>query len=165
MKAHAHPQPHAESILPDLSATTEQQQEVYEDKHPDKVSGFERFKLGYLRLLDNLLGRRALVISVYGLVCALLIGVGFTQIGQDMMPRQHHARQFQVRIVGPQGLRIERTEALTKRVIDQIGALGGDGGLIALDASGNIADPFNSQGMKRAWLRPDGEIGVEVFGR
>ena len=125
MKAHAHPQPHAESILPDLSATTEQQQEVYEDKHPDKVSGFERFKLGYLRLLDNLLGRRALVISVYGLVCALLIGVGFTQIGQDMMPRQHHARQFQVRIVGPQGLRIERTEALTKRVIDQIGAIVG----------------------------------------
>ena len=56
------------------------------------------------------------------------------------------------------------TEA-TQGVIDQIGALGGDGGLIALDASGNIADPFNSQGMKRAWLRPDGEIGVEVFGR
>ncbi|GAB3568710.1 efflux RND transporter permease subunit [Spirosoma luteolum] len=125
MKAHAHAQPHAESILPDLSATTEQQQEVYEGKHPDKVSGFERFKLGYLRLLDSLLGRRALVISVYGLVCALLIGVGFTQIGQDMMPRQHHARQFQVRIVGPQGLRIERTEALTKRVIDQIGAIVG----------------------------------------
>ena len=50
-------------------------------------------------------------------------------------------------------------------VIDQIGGLGGDGGLIALDAQGNIADPFNSQGMKRAWLRPDGEIGVEVFGR
>ena len=53
----------------------------------------------------------------------------------------------------------------TRGVIDQIGALGGDGGLIALDAAGNIADPFNSQGMKRAWLRPDGEIGVEVFGR
>ena len=53
----------------------------------------------------------------------------------------------------------------TRVVIDEIGALGGDGGLIALDAAGNIADPFNSQGMKRAWLRPDGEIGVEVFGR
>lgn len=50
-------------------------------------------------------------------------------------------------------------------VIDEIGALGGDGGLIALDAEGNIADPFNSQGMKRAWLTPAGEIGVEVFGR
>jgi beta-aspartyl-peptidase (threonine type) len=50
-------------------------------------------------------------------------------------------------------------------VIGEIGGLGGDGGLIALDRDGNIAAPFNSQGMKRAWLTPDGEIGVEVFGR
>ena len=50
-------------------------------------------------------------------------------------------------------------------VIDEIGAMGGDGGLIALDRDGNIAHPFNSQGMKRAWLSPSGEIGVEVFGR
>ncbi|WP_292071138.1 isoaspartyl peptidase/L-asparaginase family protein [Brevundimonas sp. UBA7534] len=50
-------------------------------------------------------------------------------------------------------------------VIDDIGAMGGDGGLIALDAQGNTAAPFNSQGMKRAWLTPAGEIGVEVFGR
>ena len=50
-------------------------------------------------------------------------------------------------------------------VIDEIGAMGGDGGLIALDRDGNIASPFNSQGMKRAWLTTDGEIGVEVFGR
>jgi len=50
-------------------------------------------------------------------------------------------------------------------VIAAIGDLGGDGGLIALDAAGNRADPFNSQGMKRAWLTPEGEVGVEVFGR
>ena len=62
----------------------------------------------------------------------------------------------------------------TRAVIDEIGGLdgdgpdgkpkGGDGGMIALDAQGNIAAPFNSQGMKRAWLTADGEIGVEVFG-
>ena len=52
-----------------------------------------------------------------------------------------------------------------RAVMDEIGALGGDGGLIALDAHGNTAHPFNSQGMKRAWLTPHGEIGVEVFGR
>ena len=51
-----------------------------------------------------------------------------------------------------------------RAVIDQIGAMGGDGGLIALDRHGNRADPFNSQGMKRAWLDVSGEIGVEVFG-
>ncbi|WP_439470506.1 isoaspartyl peptidase/L-asparaginase family protein [Brevundimonas sp.] len=50
-------------------------------------------------------------------------------------------------------------------VIDEIGAMGGDGGLIALDRDGNVTAPFNSQGMKRAWLTPSGEIGVEVFDR
>lgn len=55
--------------------------------------------------------------------------------------------------------------AAAQAVIDEIGAMGGDGGLIALDRDGNIAAPFNSQGMKRAWLTPTGEIGVEVFGR
>lgn len=51
----------------------------------------------------------------------------------------------------------------SRAVIDEIGAMGGDGGLIALDRHGNIAAPYNSQGMKRAWLNPAGEIGVEVF--
>ena len=74
------------------------------------------------------------------------------------------------RIVRPDGevrwfleaARIFRNEQ-GQPVIDEVGALGGDGGLIALDAGGNIADPYNSQGMKRAWLTTDGEVGVEVF--
>lgn len=53
----------------------------------------------------------------------------------------------------------------SQAVIDRIGGMGGDGGMIALDRDGNIAAPYNSQGMKRAWLTTDGEIGVEVFGR
>lgn len=53
----------------------------------------------------------------------------------------------------------------SQAVIDRIGALGGDGGLIALDREGNIAAPYNSQGMKRAWLETDGGVSVEVFGR
>lgn len=48
-------------------------------------------------------------------------------------------------------------------VLGEIAALGGDGGLIAVDAEGNLALPYNSQGMKRAWLTKDGEIGSEVF--
>ncbi|GAB3900737.1 efflux RND transporter permease subunit [Spirosoma agri] len=125
LKNHQHASLHELSILPDLNHQPETQQEIYEEKHPEKITGFERFKLGYLRLLDRLMGHRTLVISVYVLVCALMIGVGFTQIGQDMMPRQTHAHQFQLRIVGPQGLRIERTEELTKRVIKQIDAIVG----------------------------------------
>ncbi len=40
-----------------------------------------------------------------------------------------------------------------------IAALGGEGGMIAIDSAGNIADPFNSPGMKRAIVKP----GMPVF--
>jgi beta-aspartyl-peptidase (threonine type) len=42
--------------------------------------------------------------------------------------------------------------------------LGGDGGAIALDADGNIAMPFNTSGMYRGWVKPDGSRGTAVFG-
>ena len=42
-------------------------------------------------------------------------------------------------------------------------ALGGDGGLIALGADGQIAMPFNSEGMKCAALLPGGAIVSRVF--
>ena len=48
--------------------------------------------------------------------------------------------------------------------IADVERLGGDGGLIAVDADGNIALPYNSQGMKRAALHPDGTIEARVFG-
>jgi isoaspartyl peptidase/L-asparaginase-like protein (Ntn-hydrolase superfamily) len=66
------------------------------------------------------------------------------------------------------GWRVASGQSLSvaaQAVIDEIGGLGGDGGLIALDREGNIAAPFNSQGMKRAWMTKDGEVGVEVFAR
>ena len=50
-------------------------------------------------------------------------------------------------------------------VLAAIGGLGGNGGLIALDRQGRVAHPFNSQGMKRAWLTPEGEVRVAVFER
>ncbi|MEJ8756678.1 isoaspartyl peptidase/L-asparaginase [Pontibacter sp. H259] len=41
-------------------------------------------------------------------------------------------------------------EACDKVVMDKLVRLGGEGGLIAVDARGNIAMPFNSEGMYRA---------------
>mgnify|MGYP006186109257 CR=1 FL=1 len=39
----------------------------------------------------------------------------------------------------------------SQQVIDRIGQMGGDGGLIALDKKGQVAMPFNTEGMYRAW--------------
>lgn len=60
---------------------------------------------------------------------------------------------FRVRLGG------ESLEQAARAVLDEIAAYGGDGGLIAVDREGNLTLPYNSEGMKRAWLTRDGEIG------
>ena len=39
----------------------------------------------------------------------------------------------------------------------------GDGGVIAMDAHGNIAMPFNTEGMYRGWIKPDGSRGTAIY--
>lgn len=50
-------------------------------------------------------------------------------------------------------------EVVNKR----IPKLGGNGGVIALDAAGNIAFPLNTEGMYRGWIGEDGVPHVAVF--
>ena len=47
--------------------------------------------------------------------------------------------------------------------IDKVGKLGGTGGLIAIDKKGNFAMPFNTSGMYRGRVGPDGKISVEIY--
>ena len=41
---------------------------------------------------------------------------------------------------------------------------GGTGGVIALDADGNVAMPFNTEGMYRGWIGADGVANVQIYG-
>ncbi|GAB2495533.1 isoaspartyl peptidase/L-asparaginase family protein [Arenimonas alkanexedens] len=62
------------------------------------------------------------------------------------------------------GLRGDSLATAAHAVInEEIVALGGDGGAIALDRRGNIAMPFNTSGMYRGWIKPDGSRGTAVF--
>ncbi|TCD10354.1 isoaspartyl peptidase/L-asparaginase [Pedobacter frigidisoli] len=54
------------------------------------------------------------------------------------------------------------TEA-SKIVLDKVGKMGGDGGLIALDKKGNVAMPFNTEGMYRGTVTADGKIEVNIY--
>ena len=54
-------------------------------------------------------------------------------------------------------------EQATAAVLAQIKALGGEGGLIAIDARGQVTAPFVSEGMKRGVLHPDGRIEAAAF--
>ncbi|MEJ7743972.1 MAG: isoaspartyl peptidase/L-asparaginase [Nocardioidaceae bacterium] len=51
-----------------------------------------------------------------------------------------------------------------KEVIENITKIGGEGGLIAVDAHGNVAMPFNSEGMYRGFVTADNEIIVKIYG-
>lgn len=54
-------------------------------------------------------------------------------------------------------------EAAKTVVMDAIPKLGGDGGVIALDAQGNFATPFNTDGMYRGWVDRDGRMHVAIL--
>jgi beta-aspartyl-peptidase (threonine type) len=48
--------------------------------------------------------------------------------------------------------------------IGRLGEIGGDGGLIAVDTNGNMALPFNSEGMYRGFVTGDGPPSVHIYG-
>jgi L-asparaginase / beta-aspartyl-peptidase len=48
-------------------------------------------------------------------------------------------------------------------VMDKLVKIGGEGGLIAVDASGNVCLPFNSEGMYRGWAEKGSEKRVAIY--
>ena len=54
-------------------------------------------------------------------------------------------------------------QAADTAVKNKLTDVGGTGGLIAVDKNGNIALPFNTEGMYRGYLLPGGEPVVEIF--
>jgi len=47
--------------------------------------------------------------------------------------------------------------------LDTVKQLGGTGGLIAIDKNGEIALPFNTNGMYRGYVDPKGKFVVEIY--
>jgi len=45
----------------------------------------------------------------------------------------------------------------------KVQALGGDGGVIAMDKYGNMAISFNTEGMYRAYINSEGKAVVEIY--
>jgi L-asparaginase / beta-aspartyl-peptidase len=60
-------------------------------------------------------------------------------------------------------LHVSLEQAADDVVMKELVAQKGEGGIIGIDRQGNIATPFNSNGMLRATVRSDGQITVNVF--
>jgi beta-aspartyl-peptidase (threonine type) len=54
-------------------------------------------------------------------------------------------------------------QAADEMVMKRLPALGGDGGLIAVDKDGNIAMPFCTEGMYRGYVKEGGKKVVEIY--
>lgn len=54
-------------------------------------------------------------------------------------------------------------EEAARGVLDDVASLGGDGGLIAIERTGKIVMPYNSQGMKRAAVASGQKPVIQVF--
>jgi L-asparaginase / beta-aspartyl-peptidase len=59
------------------------------------------------------------------------------------------------------GMRVDRA---ARRGIEKVEELSGDVGVIALDRRGNLAMPFNTEGMYRGYVTRDGEVVTKIYG-
>ena len=55
------------------------------------------------------------------------------------------------------------SDAADTVIFHKLTEMGGTGGLIAIDAQGNIAMPFNTQGMYRGMIGTDGSVDIRLY--
>jgi multidrug efflux pump subunit AcrB len=73
----------------------------------------------YLNALERILGHRWLVLIGYVLLSTAVVVIVGTRLGLDIFP-QVDSGQFQLRILAPDGTRVERTEVLAKEILETI---------------------------------------------
>lgn len=54
-------------------------------------------------------------------------------------------------------------KAASEVIRKKLPALGGDGGIVAIDKDGNVAMEFNTAGMYRATMKADGELAIKIY--
>ena len=97
------------------------------------VTRFDKFKRRYLMLTHYFQKNAGWVLSTYAIIVILLIAIGFTLVGTDIMPSSGSG-DLQIRIVAPQGTRIEKTEQYLHDVTDLIVGQTGEKGIIISSA-------------------------------
>lgn len=83
--------------------------------HKKEMTRFEKFKNLYLGLFHKAANNRKKVIAIYVLIVCLMIAGGASMIGTDILPASNSG-DMQLRIVAPQGTRLEKAEKYLKDV-------------------------------------------------
>jgi len=105
-------------------------------------SHFDHFRDKYALFIRKLLGRRTLVIGTYIVVAACIILLVGPQLGREIFPHAPET-QFQLRLRAPAGTRIEVTEQIALKTLDEVKRLAGPGNVeISIGYVGTYAPSY-----------------------
>ncbi|WP_047244856.1 efflux RND transporter permease subunit [Maribacter thermophilus] len=89
------------------------------DKNHGEVSRFDRFRKKFLNVIDYLLPKRKMVSILYLTVISIIAIILIGTIGRDVFPKVNSS-QFQMRIRAPEGTRVEQTEQIALKALNEI---------------------------------------------
>ncbi|HRP32087.1 MAG TPA: efflux RND transporter permease subunit [Agriterribacter sp.] len=98
----------------------------HKPEEKNKGNRFDRFRNSFLNLLGKLLKHRKPISIGYLIVITCLAIMAITFIGRDVFPKVN-VNQFQLRVRAPEGTRMEQTEKIALKVLDEINGLAGKG--------------------------------------
>lgn len=98
-----------------------------------KISLFERIRDRFMRFINRTIPFRKPIVVAYLVICSALAAFLLSQIGKDVLPKVNGS-QFQVRLRGAEGTRIEITEKKTLKTIDIINEVAGKGNVAVTSA-------------------------------
>lgn len=110
-----------------------------------KQSGFNRFKIKYTHFIGKIQRKTLLVVSMYVLVAGVLITITGLLIGTDILPTSNE-KDLQLRIVAPEGTRLEKTETYVHEITEIIKSEMPDGALTISSAYAGLqpsSSPIN----------------------
>jgi multidrug efflux pump subunit AcrB len=94
-----------------------------ENKGKD-ATRFDKFRDSFMNLMDRMLPKRKLLVSVYVIAAFGLAFLLFNIIGRDVLPKVNSGT-FQVRLRAPDGTRLERTELIAVKATHILGDIVG----------------------------------------
>ncbi len=89
-----------------------------------KLTRFDKFRVGFLKLMDRMLPNRKIIVTAYVIVAFGMAFLLFIIIGRDVLPKVNSGT-FQVRLRGADGTRLERTEISTIKALHILDSLVG----------------------------------------
>lgn len=110
---------HAGQALDDAEIQEVNMHHQQDTEHPEENNFFQRIKINLGKKLDKWMPYRKAIVIGYLLLACTAAAICFVVIGKDLLPKSNNG-QLQVRIKAPDGTRLERTESITKGVLDII---------------------------------------------